>query len=165
MTRFLQLVYRCAGHGKSACGLARACHAVVAAETLRRQVAVTVDDLPTVAVAGRGESGHLALSGGLLDALISRDIPAIGLVNGAKLYDGDRLLVDRAELLRRWLVAGLELGNHTYSHADWHRVSLKEFQSDVLRGEKVTRALLAEFGRQPRHFRHPFLHTGRSLDV
>ena len=34
-----------------------------------------------------------------------------------------------------------------------------------MRGEEVTRALLAEKGRRIRFFRHPFLHTGRTLDV
>lgn len=31
------------------------------------------------------------------------------------------------------------------------------------RGELILRPLLAVAGRQPRYFRHPFLHTGRSL--
>jgi peptidoglycan/xylan/chitin deacetylase (PgdA/CDA1 family) len=165
MTRYLQFVYRCAGHGIAACTLAWACHAAIATESLRREVAVTIDDLPTIAIANPGESGHLALTEGLLEALVSREIPAIGFVNESKLYDGDRLLDDRVELLRLWLAAGLELGNHTYSHPDLHRVSLEEFQSDVLHGEEVTRELLAEYNRQPRYFRHPFLHTGQSLDV
>ncbi|MDX1579316.1 MAG: hypothetical protein R3266_12575, partial [Gemmatimonadota bacterium] len=60
---------------------------------------------------------------------------------------------------------GLELGNHTFSHLDLHATPLAEFQEDVLRGDEVTRRLLAEAGREPRFFRHPFLHTGRSLEV
>ncbi len=35
----------------------------------------------------------------------------------------------------------------------------------MLRGEQVTRELLARVGRTLRFFRHPFLHTGRDLET
>jgi peptidoglycan/xylan/chitin deacetylase (PgdA/CDA1 family) len=63
-----------------------------------------------------------------------------------------------------WLDAGLELGNHTYSHRDLNTVPLDEFEADVLRGEVVTRRLVAAKGRALRYFRHPFLHVGGALD-
>ena len=68
-------------------------------------------------------------------------------------------------LLRAWLDAGLDLGNHTYSHFDLHRTPIEEFEQDTTRGEETTRALLGERGRTLRYFRHPFLHTGRSLET
>ena len=40
---------------------------------------------------------------------------------------------------------------------------LEEFQADVVRGEPVTRGLLAEHGRELRYFRHPFLQVGLEL--
>ena len=58
-----------------------------------------------------------------------------------------------------------DLGNHSFSHPDLHRVPLDEFKADVLRGEIVTRELLAEFGKAPKYFRHPYLHTGTSLET
>jgi peptidoglycan/xylan/chitin deacetylase (PgdA/CDA1 family) len=64
-----------------------------------------------------------------------------------------------------WLDAGLELGNHTYSHRDLNTMPLDQFQADVLRGEAVTRTLLKEKGQRPRYFRHPFLHVGSDLKV
>jgi peptidoglycan/xylan/chitin deacetylase (PgdA/CDA1 family) len=72
-------------------------------------------------------------------------------------------LEGRTGLLRMWLDAGLELGNHTYSHPDLNRTPLEEFEADVMRGEKVTRRLLEERGRTLRYFRHPFLHVGSDL--
>jgi Polysaccharide deacetylase len=66
-------------------------------------------------------------------------------------------------MLRMWLDAGFELGNHTYSHRDLNTIPLDEFQADVLRGEVVTRGLLAAQGRRLRYFRHPFLHVGAEL--
>ena len=84
-------------------------------------------------------------------------------MNEGKLYDGENEDPERVALLALWLEAGADLGNHTYSHADLHGTSLEEFQQDVLRGEIVTRRLLALRGAVPRYFRHPFLHAGTDL--
>ena len=42
---------------------------------------------------------------------------------------------------------------------------MEAFKADVLRGQIVTSKLLAEREQTIRYFRHPFLHTGRSLDT
>ena len=64
-----------------------------------------------------------------------------------------------------WLDAGFELGNHSYSHPDFHTTPLESFEADVLKGEAVLRPLLKSRGMEPRFFRHPFLHTGRDLET
>ncbi len=112
---------------------------------------------------GRGDAGFAAMTQKLLSAIRAAGAPAIGFVNE------DKLLVDgardpgRVALLQAWLDAGLELGNHTYSHPDLNRTRLPDFEANVVRGEEVTKALLAKKGRPLRYFRHPFLHTGRDL--
>jgi peptidoglycan/xylan/chitin deacetylase (PgdA/CDA1 family) len=63
-----------------------------------------------------------------------------------------------------WLDAGHDLGNHTYSHRSLNTRPLEELEQDVVRGEPVTRALLAEKGGTLRYFRHPFLQVGLDLD-
>jgi peptidoglycan/xylan/chitin deacetylase (PgdA/CDA1 family) len=63
-----------------------------------------------------------------------------------------------------WLEAGHDLGNHTYSHRDLNTTPLDAFENEVVRGEPVTRALLAEKGKTLRYFRHPFLHVGLDLE-
>ncbi len=65
--------------------------------------------------------------------------------------------------MQRWLDAGLELGNHTYSHADFYVTPLETYKADVLRGERITGRLLATRNMQPLYFRHPFLNTGPDL--
>jgi len=125
-----------------------------------REVAITFDDLPVAGVLAHDDADSRAITSRLLRAITAYHIPAIGFVNEGKL--GPNVGVD---LLRAWLDAGLELGNHTYSHIDLHVAPLAEVEADILRGEVVTRRLLAERGRTPRFFRHPFLHTGRSLEV
>jgi hypothetical protein len=91
-------------------------------------------------------------------------IPAIGFVNEQKL--GEPLPnPDDVALLGTWLDAGLELGNHTYSHASLFSTPLEEFKLEVLRGGRVTGRLLETRGRRLRFFRHPFLNTGPDHDI
>jgi peptidoglycan/xylan/chitin deacetylase (PgdA/CDA1 family) len=86
-------------------------------------------------------------------------------VNERKLELDGKVDPRRVALLERWVAAGLELGNHTYSHPDLHTTALPDFQTEVLNGERVTRQLLASRGMTLEFFRHPFLHTGRSLQI
>ena len=99
----------------------------------------------------------------LVALLVSREIPGIGFVNENKLEVDGRLDPGRVELLEFWLTAGLELGNHSYSHPDLHSTPLENYLTDILRGERVTRPLLEATDLELRYFRHPFLHTGTDL--
>jgi peptidoglycan/xylan/chitin deacetylase (PgdA/CDA1 family) len=102
----------------------------------------------------------------LLGAVQKYNVPAVGFVNEGKLFveGAGREEVDgRIRLLSMWLDAGLELGNHSYSHRDLNTVPLDQFQADVLRGELITRQLMAAKGWRLRYFRHPFLHVGSDL--
>lgn len=138
-----------------------------AAPAAQRKVAITVDDLPGVV------PGVIAGTEGMLGALpdlqrINKAIPAIlkahhvpatGFVNEYKLQlPGQRDA--RAALLQDWIDAGLDLGNHTYSHADFNTTPLVQYEDETIRGEVTTRALLAAVGKRERYFRHPFLNTG-----
>ncbi len=105
------------------------------------------------------------LTQGLLDAFTRHRVPAIGFVNEIKLDRDGTPDPARVALLRQWIAAGLELGNHTYSHPDLHVGPLDDFMSDVARGEPITRELMKAVGKPLRYFRHPFLHTGRSADT
>ncbi len=95
---------------------------------------------------------------------MERDVPAIGFVNERGLHVDDAVDKGRVDLLRLWLAAGLELGNHSFSHFDLHRTALEEFKADVLRGQVITGNLIAVREQTIRYFRHPFLRTGLSLD-
>jgi peptidoglycan/xylan/chitin deacetylase (PgdA/CDA1 family) len=126
-------------------------------------IAITFDDLPL----NKPETSVAemrAINSRIVDLLTSRQVPAIGFVNEGRLHHAGEKDA-RVDLLRLWVEAGLELGNHTFSHLSLHESSLEEFKEDVLRGEKVTRTLLAERGKSPRWFRHPYLRTGSSPEV
>ena len=130
-----------------------------------REVAITIDDLPIAGLAPRDIESSRELTRKLLAAIAAHHAPVIAFVNEDKLNGVDGAVDPaRVDLLRRWLDAGIELGNHSYSHGDFHAVPLEPFEQDVLKGERVTRPLLAARGLTPRYFRHPYLHTGRDLE-
>jgi peptidoglycan/xylan/chitin deacetylase (PgdA/CDA1 family) len=141
--------------------------AALAATTLTsgtpsREVAVTIDDLPTISVLGNDLEAAQHTTTALLAALARNQMPAIGFVNEAKLRTDGQVDRRRVALLRQWLDAGFELGNHTFSHVDFHSTPLDAYERQVLDGEKITSQLLRERGKRIRYFRHPFLHAGRS---
>lgn len=142
-------------------GLATSSHAQAQEQ---KQVAITFDDLPVISTV-RTDQGWAEITNKLLTTMKRNKLPVIGFVNEGKLYNNDKLNPKRVALLKAWLDAGLELGNHTFSHRSLNSTPLAEFQSDVLRGEKVLRELTKAKHTKPRYFRHPFLHTGRSLET
>ena len=133
--------------------------------TRLREIAVTFDDLPLVTGRPTSIEEHERITSTLLAAITRHRIPAVGFVNEDKLEQGGKVDPRRVALLRQWTRAGLDLGNHTDSHLDLHRVSPEAYRQDILRGETITREVLAESKRKPRFFRHPFLHTGRDTVI
>lgn len=125
-----------------------------------REMAVTFDDLPFVEGGIDNWTTLRARADELLRQITANHIPAVGFVNEAKLYRQGQLDEQSVVILSDWLDAGLELGNHTYSHAALSRMPLEQFEQDVIRGEAVTSSLLAARGMKLRYFRHPYLQVG-----
>jgi peptidoglycan/xylan/chitin deacetylase (PgdA/CDA1 family) len=138
--------------------------AIFAQKTPPRTVAVTIDDLPVVSTR-KDLKTRREITKKLLAHITRAKVPAIGFVNENKLYADDRRDEAQVDLLRAWLDAGLELGNHTYSHVNIANVPLADYKANILKGEIVTKELLAAKNRKIRYFRHPFLWTGLSLEV
>jgi peptidoglycan/xylan/chitin deacetylase (PgdA/CDA1 family) len=124
-------------------------------------VAITIDDLPATPPAS--VASWDSLTARLLGALARHAAPAVGFVNETKLYADGVLDPSRVALLDAWLAAGHELGNHTFAHRGAHTVPLAQYLAGIAQGEVVTRALARRVGRPLRWFRHPQLHTGRTL--
>ena len=129
-----------------------------------RAVAVTFDDLPDLDVNEHALDRTEMLMRSLTATLQREHVPAIGFLNEDKLLDENgQLDTRRIALISGWLQAGLEIGNHTFSHLDLHQVTVPDFEQDILLGERVIRRLLADAPRNTLWFRHPYLNTGRSL--
>lgn len=130
-----------------------------------RRIALTIDDLPWQRLGERAEPELAAQHLCLLEALKRTDVPVVGFVNESKLEIDGRVQPERVQMLRDWRDAGFELGNHTFGHVDLHAIGLEAYTQDILRGETVLRPLLAETGRVPRWFRHPYLRAGQTPQV
>jgi peptidoglycan/xylan/chitin deacetylase (PgdA/CDA1 family) len=138
--------------------------AVTSVHAQQRTIAVTIDDLPVISTR-RDLKNRQEITRKLLGHVKKAKVPAIGFVNENKLYRDGKRDEAQVDLLRMWLDAGLELGNHSYSHRSLNRIELADYQEDILKGETITKELLAAKGRELRYFRHPFLQTGRSMEV
>jgi peptidoglycan/xylan/chitin deacetylase (PgdA/CDA1 family) len=145
------------------------CSTKLRAQTVRsipaeqKEIAVTIDDLPLNGP--RIELERLrTMTDKLLAGLNKYRIPAVGFVNESLLYAPGEADA-RIAILKAWTDAGVELGNHTFSHLSFKTASLAEYEDDFMRGEAFTRMLLKQKGQRPRYFRHPFLHMGTTLEL
>ncbi len=125
-------------------------------------VALTFDDLPVFGnYAEASEAKRITTK--LLDGLRRRHWRAIGFVNEIELDAPDRDA--RIALLSQWLDAGMDLGNHSYSHMSLTNAPVDAYIADVAKGGAVTNALLAARGRKEGWYRYPFLETGTTLEI
>ncbi|HLH17409.1 MAG TPA: polysaccharide deacetylase family protein [Bryobacteraceae bacterium] len=111
----------------------------------QRTVAITVDDLPFVGPPSAAVAGNRTL----LDAFRRHHVPVTGFVIRKHVED---LGADGPRILAAWRQAGLDLGNHSYSHPDMNNLPVEEIEQEIVRGE-------AGLGK-PRFFRFPMNHTG-----
>jgi peptidoglycan-N-acetylglucosamine deacetylase len=137
---------------------------VYAQQSPQREIAITIDDLPAASPWMSGAEMN-EMTAKLLGTLRDQKIPAVGFVNEQKLYKQFGEVDQRIRALSMWTEYGFELGNHTFSHASLNRVGLVQWEEEVVRGETVTRSLLAQHNMKLRYFRHPYLDTGRDLET
>jgi peptidoglycan/xylan/chitin deacetylase (PgdA/CDA1 family) len=126
-----------------------------------RRIAITIDDLPWQRDGTIPEAEMQRRHAQLMAQLAQAAVPVTGFVNEAKLQIDGQPAPGRVAMLRDWLDAGHELGNHTHGHLDLAAVGVEAYQEDILRGEQVLRPLLAEYQQPLRWFRHPYLRAGR----
>jgi peptidoglycan/xylan/chitin deacetylase (PgdA/CDA1 family) len=132
---------------------------MLVASAAGREVAITIDDLPRGGDGGpRTLAAIRTMTERLLKPFHDEKIPVIGFVNGSQEVNlGPEGL---RQILDLWLDAGAELGNHSYSHFNINNVPLEQYTADILKGEPILRAALADHGKKLEFYRHPYLHTG-----
>jgi peptidoglycan/xylan/chitin deacetylase (PgdA/CDA1 family)/ketosteroid isomerase-like protein len=119
---------------------------------------VTVDDLPLAAGRLHPEPAERErITRGMLHALARHGVPAVGLVTWSRVQDERDV-----DLLRRWLDAGHELGNHSHSHLDYTTTAADKYLADVELGRKKLQELLDRRKQKVRFFRFPFLREGET---
>lgn len=138
--------------------------AVTSSAHAQKKVCITVDDLPVVGYGLNTIEDWRGVTQKLINTFKSKGIPAIGYVNEGKLYTSNKLSQGRVEVLELWLSNGYELGNHTFSHMDYHKNSFPDFVADMSKGEKITRPLMKKYEKQLQYFRHPYLRAGNTAE-
>ena len=130
----------------------------------QRQIAITIDDLPAASANSMTGAQINEMTAKLLATLQKEKVSAVGFVNERGLYKLGEV-DDRVKALNQWLDDGFELGNHTFGHTSLNQVTLQAWEDEVIRGETVTRILLAQHHMKMRYLRHPYLHTGRDMET
>jgi peptidoglycan/xylan/chitin deacetylase (PgdA/CDA1 family) len=116
-------------------------------------VALTFDDLPAAGTLDPTDAQ--SYNRAILASLARRHAPATGFVVE------DRVVkLQGREILDQWVRQGLDLGNHTFSHADLNTLTPEQFKQEVIQGELSFSAALATAGKGPKYLRFPFNHTG-----
>jgi len=126
-------------------------------------VAITIDDGPVV-----NEMKDLAnfqrISAGLIGSVQAEKVPVTVFINERQLnVPGQR--EERAAVLEKWLDAGFDVGNHTYSHQSANKIPAWQFGDEIVRGEVIMRPLIEARGRKLVWFRYPFLDSGSTAEV
>lgn len=130
-----------------------------------RHIAVTVDDLPAMNATDLDAASITEINRKIIAAIVAAQAPATGFVIEERLYKTGE--VDRRiAALDSWLAAGLDLGNHTFSHTSLNQVELHDWEDDIVQGEPVTRWLIHQHpGHNLHYFRHPYLDVGPDLNT
>jgi peptidoglycan/xylan/chitin deacetylase (PgdA/CDA1 family) len=130
----------------------------------KRYVAITFDDLPVVCQC-ENDAERMEITKKLIATLKKYKMPILGVVNEQKLESNGIVEPARVALLKEWLDAGFELGNHGYSHKNINEISFEDYKNEILKGERVTRPLAQKAGLPYRFYRHPYLSAGDNLQI
>jgi peptidoglycan/xylan/chitin deacetylase (PgdA/CDA1 family) len=123
----------------------------VSREPAAPALAITVDDLPWVGALPPGMT-RLEATDAILAALDAHEVEATAYVNCDRVPAG-------APVLRRWLEAGHQLGNHTSGHLDLNVADPAAWADDVRTCDAFLRELT---GQASLTFRYPYLRRGHT---
>jgi peptidoglycan/xylan/chitin deacetylase (PgdA/CDA1 family) len=124
----------------------------------RPVVALTFDDLPVAGALPQGDT-RVKNAMALTAVLKANHLEGTyGMVNGA----GMQNYPDAQQALHVWLDAGMNVGNHTWSHISLAKNTAEAFEQNIAQNEPV----LAEYAqvRDWRWLRYPYLSEGDTLE-
>lgn len=129
----------------------------------KREIAITLDNLPVAQSGVRGcEFGSLQMQTlRLITAFLHQRAPLTAFVVAGACPE--LTPEQQRTVLKLWLDAGVELGNHTFSHADLNTEDPAKYEQDILKADELLRRLPGK--RTPRYFRYPMLHLGQTAET
>ena len=131
-----------------------------------RTVAITVDDLPCAncaPVLPSGEPVHgliQSTNSRLVTGFVRAHIPVTGFVIEQTAREAGPA---GPASLQQWISDGFDLGNHTYSHSEFNKLSIDQEQAEIIEGETSIKPLMEQDGRKVQFFRFPYNETGDTL--
>lgn len=133
-----------------------------------RTVAITFDDLPHANAADPDAPVPPTLDAvrqvnrDILAALKSHAAPATGFVVEKRVAQLGPLGRD---ILKNWIDAGLDLGNHTFSHADSNALDIDAIEKEIVDGERsIGPYLFRSAASKPHFLRFPYNHIGNTSE-
>lgn len=121
-----------------------------------REIAITIDDLPLVA-SKMDTPGNQQRSterfAKIIQAFTDNKVPATGFIIAGSIEKG------QWAFLENFRNAGLELGNHTYSHRSLNQIGADKYIADIDHADKIIAPLMTE----PKYFRYPYLAEGNKV--
>lgn len=144
---------RAAGSTAAAMAFAAVTLILLAAPALAQvPLAITIDDVPWNGV--EPLDGAAGGTDRLLATLMERGIQATGFVVCNRMEDG-------APIVRAWLAAGMDIGNHSAAHRDLNS-GMRLWLDDARRCESQLAAIT---GKRGGFFRYPYLHQGPTAAI
>ncbi len=125
-----------------------------------REIAITLDDVPLVGYYTYPDDFQRTQAvDSMTQALARHDVPFTVFAIGQ-----DVAIEREAVLLGRWLDAGAQIGNHTYTHRNLGELTVEEGAADIERASGVLQPIADARGLPVRYFRFPFLAQGVTME-
>jgi peptidoglycan/xylan/chitin deacetylase (PgdA/CDA1 family) len=119
-------------------------------------VSITIDDVPNAKLVAKSNNKSI-----LLHKLDSMKVPTAIFIN-EKLLHSTPNLIQNQKLLEQWISNPLiTAGNHTFKHSRCSATSNKDFETDIRKGDKLTKEYAEKFGKTVKHFRFPYNDLGK----
>ncbi len=132
-------------------------HKAEPAPSSQPQVAFTFDDLPAHGPLPPGMA-RPAVVKSILATLKNENLPPVyGFVNGFRIARYPYQI----HILQAWKAAGEPLGNHTWSHPEFDKLSAAQYERNIAKNEPMLMQL--EPHGDWRWFRYPFLEEGDTV--
>jgi peptidoglycan/xylan/chitin deacetylase (PgdA/CDA1 family) len=122
------------------------------------QIAITFDDLPAHGPLPPGMA-RPAVVKSILATLKRENMPPIyGFVNGFRIARYPYQI----HILQAWRAAGNPIGNHTWSHPEFDKVTVAQYEANILRNEPLLRKISPDSDWH--WFRFPYLEEGDTIE-
>jgi len=122
------------------------------------QVAFTFDDLPAHGPLPPGMA-RPAVVHSIIGTLKRENMPPIyGFVNGFRVAQYPYQI----HILEAWRAAGNPVGNHTWSHPEFDKLTVAQYEANIVRNEPLLRKLAP--ASEWHWFRFPYLEEGNTVE-